>query len=66
MGIIEQTRAAAKLSINLNARTKKLMSPWLPRRDTRESALRSINLVQEGVGGGRGVWDLVVFPDMGT
>ena len=67
MGISERTRAAAKLSIDLNARTKESIPPWLPKRDTREPALRSIYLVKEGVGGrGRGVWDLVVFPDMGT
>ena len=48
MGISERTRAAAKLSIDLNARTKESIPPWLPKRDTREPALRSICLVKEG------------------
>ena len=62
--IIEQTRAAAKLSIDMTARTKESIPPWRQRRDAREPALWSIHLVQKG-GGGKG-WDLVVFLDRGT
>ena len=65
IGIIEQTRAAARLSTDLNARTKESIISWPPKRDTREPALRSVHLGKDGWGG-RGFWDLVVFPAMGT
>ena len=52
IGIIEQTRAAARLSTDLNARTKESIISWPPKRDTREPALRSVHLGKDGWGGG--------------